>query len=197
MLDILRPVGLAKKFSDTNVSSSNHYGRTSWPRLTTYSVSIGLVDTPAVKAAGARGSEIGPPRAEDVVGSFASRASGSAHPSRHTPSIASKPRTYRIRARRTSEQQSKFFVNTMMWLEETGYIKSRGAGQDRKIVLMPKAFEALNATLSALEGKKAKTDEKSVGGTAFISSRMDGVSMAHGSSNLKRISWLVGSSAEL
>jgi hypothetical protein len=61
------------------------------------------------------------------------------------------------------EQQSKFFVNTMMWLEETGYIKSRGAGQDRKIVLMPKAFEALNATLSALEGKKAKTDEKSVG----------------------------------
>jgi hypothetical protein len=28
---------------------------------------------------------------------------------------------------------------------------------------MPKAFEALNATLSALEGKKAKTDEKSVG----------------------------------
>jgi hypothetical protein len=41
------------------------------------------------------------------------------------------------------EQQSKFFVNTMMWLEETGYIKSRGAGQDRKIVLMPKAFEAL------------------------------------------------------
>ncbi len=57
----------------------------------------------------------------------------------------------------------KFFVNTVMWLEETGYIHSRGSGQDRKIVLMPKALEALNATLSALEGKKAKEDEKSVG----------------------------------
>lgn len=59
---------------------------------------------------------------------------------------------------------SKFFANTVMWLEETGYIYSRGSGQDRKIVLTPKAFEAMAAPLpKALRGKEVEASVPSVG----------------------------------
>jgi hypothetical protein len=62
------------------------------------------------------------------------------------------------------EEQSKFFANTMMWLEETGYIRSRGAGQDRKIVLTPRAFEAMAAPLpTSLRQKDEEKELLSVG----------------------------------
>ncbi|MGF1619475.1 MAG: hypothetical protein ACFCUR_02535 [Rhodomicrobiaceae bacterium] len=59
---------------------------------------------------------------------------------------------------------ANFVAHTVMWLVDTGYIILRSSGANRKrYVLAPKAFEALSATLSALEGKKAEEDEKSVG----------------------------------
>lgn len=60
--------------------------------------------------------------------------------------------------------EANFVAHTVMWLVDTGYVILRESGGNRKrYVLAPKAFEALNATLSALEGKRAKVDEKSVG----------------------------------
>jgi hypothetical protein len=60
-------------------------------------------------------------------------------------------------------KEHKFVSYTLRWLEDTGYIRAHGSDANRTFVLQPKAFEALNATLSALEGKKAQTAEKSVG----------------------------------
>jgi hypothetical protein len=47
---------------------------------------------------------------------------------------------------------------------DTGYLIMRESGAHvKRYVLSPKAFEALSATLSALEGKKSEAKEKSVG----------------------------------
>lgn len=58
-----------------------------------------------------------------------------------------------------------FVVNTLDWLVATGYLMmvEGNTKASNRYVLSPKAFEALNATLSALEGKKASVEEKSVG----------------------------------
>jgi hypothetical protein len=62
--------------------------------------------------------------------------------------------------------EANFVAHTLMWLVDTGYLimrlRPKGA-TGKRYVLAPKAFEALNATLSALEGKKPTEDEKSVG----------------------------------
>jgi hypothetical protein len=59
--------------------------------------------------------------------------------------------------------EANFVAHTLRWLVETGYLILRETATRKRYVLAPKAFEALNATLSALEGKKAKEHEKSVG----------------------------------
>lgn len=60
--------------------------------------------------------------------------------------------------------EANLVAHTLMWLVDTGYVILRESGANRKrYVLAPKAFEALNATLSALEGKKDQENEKSVG----------------------------------
>ena len=61
-------------------------------------------------------------------------------------------------------QEHQFVSQTLMWLVDTEYLIKREAGSGvKRYVLSPKAFEALNATLSTLEGKSPKADEKSVG----------------------------------
>lgn len=54
--------------------------------------------------------------------------------------------------------------HTIDWLVETGCLmrKTRGDGS-HLYVLSPKAFEALNAKLSTLEGKQSAAEEKSIG----------------------------------
>ena len=60
--------------------------------------------------------------------------------------------------------EANFVAHTLRWLVDTGYLILKESGNNKKrYVLAPKALEALSATLSALEGKKAKEDEKSVG----------------------------------
>jgi hypothetical protein len=59
--------------------------------------------------------------------------------------------------------ETNFVAHTLRWLVETHYLILYETASRKRYVLAPKAFEALNATLSALEGKKAKEDEKSVG----------------------------------
>ncbi|WP_072376507.1 hypothetical protein [Hyphomicrobium sp. NDB2Meth4] len=57
-----------------------------------------------------------------------------------------------------------FVTHTLQWLVDTGYLIMRESGTHvKRYVLSPKAFEALSATLSALEGKKSEAKEKSVG----------------------------------
>lgn len=61
-------------------------------------------------------------------------------------------------------KENTFVSQTLQWLVDTEYLIMRETGTHvRRYVLSPRAFEALNATLSALEGRSAEPDEKSVG----------------------------------
>ena len=62
----------------------------------------------------------------------------------------------------TDKQRNGFVAHTLRWLSDTHYLMADGQGAKR-YVLAPRAFEALSATLSALEGKRSVVDEKSVG----------------------------------
>lgn len=61
-------------------------------------------------------------------------------------------------------EEHKLVSHTLHWLVENGYLIKRvdGASVER-YVLTPKAFEALNAKVSVLEGKKEDPAEESVG----------------------------------
>ncbi len=63
-----------------------------------------------------------------------------------------------------ASEENKLVVHTLQWLVDTGYLIMRESGAHvRRYVLAPKALEALNATVSALEGRRAEPDEQSVG----------------------------------
>lgn len=67
---------------------------------------------------------------------------------------------------------ANFVAHTLLWLVDTGYIILReGGGNRKRYVLSPKAFEALHATLSALEGKKGTAAEESVGDKLVAASK--------------------------
>ena len=59
--------------------------------------------------------------------------------------------------------EATFVVSTVRWLTETGYLFEYKNDVASRYVLSPKAFEALNATLSSLQGKKSKPNEATVG----------------------------------
>ena len=61
-------------------------------------------------------------------------------------------------------EEGKLVLHTLTWLVETGYLIRRvEASGTTRYVLAPKALEALNATVSALEGKKPQPEEQTVG----------------------------------
>ncbi len=63
-----------------------------------------------------------------------------------------------------ASEENKLVTHTLQWLVDTGYLIMReGGAHVRRYVLAPKALEALNATVSALEGRKAEPNEQSVG----------------------------------
>jgi hypothetical protein len=63
-----------------------------------------------------------------------------------------------------ASEENKLVTQTLEWLVDTGYlIKRVNAASVERYVLAPKAFEALNAKVSALEGNAAVPGEESVG----------------------------------
>jgi hypothetical protein len=59
--------------------------------------------------------------------------------------------------------EANFVAHTLRWLVETGYLILRETATGRDTYWLQRRSKLLNATLSALEGKKAKEHEKSVG----------------------------------
>lgn len=59
--------------------------------------------------------------------------------------------------------EANFVAETVQWLTATGYLYEIQTALASRYVLAPKAFEALNAKLSSLQGKDPKADEPTLG----------------------------------